>query len=41
MWRNATFFLIGGALGAGFGVALGFSCFPTYFLAYPVYTHTH
>ena len=31
MWRSVTFFLIGGALGAGFGVALGFFLFPYIF----------
>lgn len=31
MWRFLTFFLIGGVLGTGFGVALGFFFFPYVF----------
>jgi hypothetical protein len=31
MWRILTFFLVGGVLGTGFGVALGFFLFPYVF----------
>ncbi len=33
MWRFLTVFFVGGLLGAGFGVALGFFLFPYRFLA--------